>query len=185
MRARARDDRRPVLHRRRRRCAATSPRACRVRRSRCAYASSTPRPASRSRARPSTSGTRARAGKYSGAEANDTVGRTYLRGIQRTDAKGLALFKTVYPGWYQGRAVHIHVKVHVGRRRRAHRPALLPRQLHGRRLQARAVQGRAARATCATPTTRSTAAAAAARWWPCAAAGKATPGAISMGVRRS
>ena len=28
--------------------------------------------------------------------------------------KGLALFKTVYPGWYPGRAVHIHVKVHVG-----------------------------------------------------------------------
>ena len=54
------------------------------------------------------------AGKYSGEEANNTVGRTYLRGIQRTDAKGLALFKTVYPGWYPGRAVHIHVKVHVG-----------------------------------------------------------------------
>ena len=53
-------------------------------------------------------------GKYSGEEANNTVGRTYLRGIQRTDAKGLALFTTVYPGWYPGRAVHIHVKVHVG-----------------------------------------------------------------------
>jgi protocatechuate 3,4-dioxygenase beta subunit len=53
-------------------------------------------------------------GLYSGEGANGTVGRTYLRGIQRTDAGGLALFKTVYPGWYQGRAVHIHVKVHVG-----------------------------------------------------------------------
>jgi protocatechuate 3,4-dioxygenase beta subunit len=53
-------------------------------------------------------------GKYSGEEANDTVGRTFLRGIQRTDAEGLALFQTVYPGWYPGRAVHIHVKVHVG-----------------------------------------------------------------------
>jgi protocatechuate 3,4-dioxygenase beta subunit len=53
-------------------------------------------------------------GTYSGEQANNTVGRTYLRGIQRTDASGLALFKTVYPGWYQGRAVHIHVKVHVG-----------------------------------------------------------------------
>jgi protocatechuate 3,4-dioxygenase beta subunit len=28
--------------------------------------------------------------------------------------KGVATFKTVYPGWYRGRAVHIHVKVHVG-----------------------------------------------------------------------
>jgi protocatechuate 3,4-dioxygenase beta subunit len=53
-------------------------------------------------------------GKYSGEEANDTVGLTFLRGIQRTDAKGLALFQTVYPGWYPGRAVHIHVKAHVG-----------------------------------------------------------------------
>ena len=54
------------------------------------------------------------AGAYSGEAANNTVGRTYLRGIQRTDGQGLALFKTVYPGWYRGRAVHIHVKVHVG-----------------------------------------------------------------------
>jgi protocatechuate 3,4-dioxygenase beta subunit len=53
-------------------------------------------------------------GKYSGEQANETVGLTFLRGIQRTDAQGLALFTTVYPGWYQGRAVHIHVKVHVG-----------------------------------------------------------------------
>ena len=54
------------------------------------------------------------AGKYSGESANGTVGLTFLRGIQRTDANGLALFRTVYPGWYQGRTVHIHVKVHVG-----------------------------------------------------------------------
>jgi protocatechuate 3,4-dioxygenase beta subunit len=53
-------------------------------------------------------------GKYSGEQANDTVGQTFLRGIQRTDANGLALFTTVYPGWYPGRTVHIHVKVHIG-----------------------------------------------------------------------
>jgi len=39
--------------------------------------------------------------------------RTFMRGIQRTDANGLARFRTVYPGWYRGRTVHIHVKVHV------------------------------------------------------------------------
>jgi protocatechuate 3,4-dioxygenase beta subunit len=39
---------------------------------------------------------------------------TFMRGIQRTDANGLAIFKTVYPGWYMGRTVHIHVKVHLG-----------------------------------------------------------------------
>ena len=37
-----------------------------------------------------------------------------MRGIQRTNAKGVAVFRTVYPGWYQGRTVHIHVKVHLG-----------------------------------------------------------------------
>ena len=52
------------------------------------------------------------AGTYSGtgAEADER----FLRGIQRTDAKGLALFRTIYPGWYTGRTVHIHVMVHVG-----------------------------------------------------------------------
>jgi len=39
--------------------------------------------------------------------------RTFMRGIQRTNADGIATFKTVYPGWYSGRTVHIHVKVHV------------------------------------------------------------------------
>jgi protocatechuate 3,4-dioxygenase beta subunit len=52
-------------------------------------------------------------GVYSGAVAGDP-GTNYLRGVQRTSAKGVATFKTVYPGWYRGRAVHIHVKVHVG-----------------------------------------------------------------------
>ena len=37
-----------------------------------------------------------------------------MRGLQKTNAKGLAVFQTVYPGWYQGRTVHIHVKVHLG-----------------------------------------------------------------------
>ena len=52
-------------------------------------------------------------GVYSGFGAGASS-RTFMRGIQRTNAKGLALFRTVYPGWYQGRTVHIHVKVHVG-----------------------------------------------------------------------
>jgi protocatechuate 3,4-dioxygenase beta subunit len=38
---------------------------------------------------------------------------TFLRGIQHTDADGIVTFQTIYPGWYQGRAVHIHVKVGV------------------------------------------------------------------------
>jgi protocatechuate 3,4-dioxygenase beta subunit len=50
-------------------------------------------------------------GDYSGVQG-DTG--TFLRGVQRTDAKGLALFKTIYPGWYRGRTVHIHTMVHLG-----------------------------------------------------------------------
>jgi protocatechuate 3,4-dioxygenase beta subunit len=52
-------------------------------------------------------------GVYSGFGAG-AASRNFMRGIQRTDTNGLALFTTVYPGWYMGRAVHIHVKVHVG-----------------------------------------------------------------------
>ena len=51
-------------------------------------------------------------GVYSGFGAG-AKSRTFMRGIQRTDKTGLARFRTVYPGWYQGRTVHIHVKVHV------------------------------------------------------------------------
>jgi protocatechuate 3,4-dioxygenase beta subunit len=50
-------------------------------------------------------------GVYSGVQGNSG---TFLRGIQRTNAKGVATFQTVYPGWYPGRTVHIHVKVHIG-----------------------------------------------------------------------
>ena len=53
------------------------------------------------------------AGNYSGFGAGSSS-RTFLRGIQKTDASGVAVFTTIYPGWYQGRAVHIHIKVHVG-----------------------------------------------------------------------
>src|SRR4051794_23382889 len=52
-------------------------------------------------------------GVYSGfGEAASS--RTFMRGVQKTDARGLAVFRTVYPGWYPGRSVHIHVKVHLG-----------------------------------------------------------------------
>jgi protocatechuate 3,4-dioxygenase beta subunit len=52
-------------------------------------------------------------GVYSGAVANNP-GTNFLRGVQKTDANGVARFISLYPGWYRGRAVHIHVKVYVG-----------------------------------------------------------------------
>ena len=53
-------------------------------------------------------------GVYSDEAQNDTVGKTFLRGVQKTNAAGIATFTTIYPGWYPGRTVHIHVKVHIG-----------------------------------------------------------------------
>jgi protocatechuate 3,4-dioxygenase beta subunit len=41
----------------------------------------------------------------------DSRGQKFLRGSQVTDADGIARFTTIYPGWYQGRAVHIHFKL--------------------------------------------------------------------------
>jgi protocatechuate 3,4-dioxygenase beta subunit len=52
-------------------------------------------------------------GAYSNVRdpAGSTVGQKFLRGYQTTSAAGLARFTTIYPGWYQGRAVHIHFKI--------------------------------------------------------------------------
>jgi protocatechuate 3,4-dioxygenase beta subunit len=58
------------------------------------------------------------AGDYSGF-GNGASSRTFLRGGQKTDGTGKATFATIYPGWYQGRAVHIHVKVNDGSRTHA------------------------------------------------------------------
>jgi len=41
------------------------------------------------------------------------AGRRFLRGYQITDANGVAAFTTVYPGWYSGRAVHVHFKLRL------------------------------------------------------------------------
>jgi protocatechuate 3,4-dioxygenase beta subunit len=48
-------------------------------------------------------------GAYS--DVDSTRGQKFLRGFQTTDASGTAKFTTIYPGWYQGRAVHIHFKI--------------------------------------------------------------------------
>lgn len=54
-------------------------------------------------------------GVYSGFQqpAANTVGQTFLRGIQLTDGTGQVTFKTVYPGWYSGRITHIHFQVYL------------------------------------------------------------------------
>jgi protocatechuate 3,4-dioxygenase beta subunit len=47
-------------------------------------------------------------GVYSGVDGNKG---TFLRGYQVSDAQGRVRFTTIYPGWYPGRAVHVHFKL--------------------------------------------------------------------------
>ncbi len=55
-------------------------------------------------------------GVYSDESSENTVGQTYLRGVQFTDKHGQVTFRTIYPGHYNGRTTHIHAKVHIGAR---------------------------------------------------------------------
>jgi protocatechuate 3,4-dioxygenase beta subunit len=50
-------------------------------------------------------------GVYSGVTEQRTEGNNFLRGYQIADDKGTVQFTTISPGWYEGRAIHIHVKV--------------------------------------------------------------------------
>lgn len=58
------------------------------------------------------------AGVYSGEPSSqiqreDTRGQSWLRGFQMSDRDGRAEFRTIYPGWYIGRTIHIHFKVRI------------------------------------------------------------------------
>jgi protocatechuate 3,4-dioxygenase beta subunit len=55
-------------------------------------------------------------GVYSDIASEQTVGETYLRGVQFTDTHGQVTFRTIFPGHYSGRTTHIHLKVHVNAR---------------------------------------------------------------------
>lgn len=54
-------------------------------------------------------------GVYSGFPGQlgglDTTGETFMRGTLFADEEGIARFDSIYPGWYPGRAVHVHFKV--------------------------------------------------------------------------
>lgn len=56
-------------------------------------------------------------GVYSGYAGQpggvSTIGQTFLRGIQMTDANGRCSFLSVYPGWYPGRVTHVHFKARL------------------------------------------------------------------------
>lgn len=58
-------------------------------------------------------------GSYSGQTPNNGMclkdaayaSQNFGRGVQTTDAQGMVAFHTVFPGWYSGRVVHIHLQV--------------------------------------------------------------------------
>ncbi|MFC6356676.1 intradiol ring-cleavage dioxygenase [Luethyella okanaganae] len=54
-------------------------------------------------------------GSYSSGvnESTPADDGTYLRGAQVADSNGIVQFQTIWPGWYRGRTVHIHLKAHV------------------------------------------------------------------------
>jgi len=62
------------------------------------------------------------AGSYSGVTPNPTMclkdqsysTMDFFRGVQTTDAKGVVYFDTCFPGWYAGRAIHIHLQITNG-----------------------------------------------------------------------
>lgn len=61
-------------------------------------------------------------GSYSGQTPNNNMclkqqsyaSQDFFRGVQTTSAAGTVFFDTCFPGWYRGRAVHIHFQVKTG-----------------------------------------------------------------------
>lgn len=49
--------------------------------------------------------------EYSGQIDGDMSNKSFLRGRQTTDADGKVSFITIFPGWYPGRAPHLHVEI--------------------------------------------------------------------------
>lgn len=60
-------------------------------------------------------------GVYAGVIANgdgntaDTsnINKTFLRGLQTTDSNGVVQYTSIFPGFYSGRATHVHVETHL------------------------------------------------------------------------
>ena len=52
-------------------------------------------------------------GIYSDESSEDSLGETWLRGYQLTNASGEAQFATLYPGWYSGRTPHLHFRLRL------------------------------------------------------------------------
>lgn len=49
--------------------------------------------------------------EYNGQLDGDFTSEHFLRGRQTTDANGSVTFVSLYPGWYPGRAPHLHLEI--------------------------------------------------------------------------
>lgn len=49
--------------------------------------------------------------EYNNQQEGDFTTKHFLRGRQVTDTNGEATFVSIYPGWYPGRAPHLHVEI--------------------------------------------------------------------------
>jgi len=49
--------------------------------------------------------------EYTDQVDGDFTNQSFLRGRQTTNANGIASFITIYPGWYPGRAPHLHIEI--------------------------------------------------------------------------
>ena len=47
-----------------------------------------------------------------GMQSTDYSSNHFLRGRQISDEDGIVRFKSIFPGWYRGRATHIHVHIY-------------------------------------------------------------------------
>ncbi|SNZ00995.1 intradiol ring-cleavage dioxygenase [Flagellimonas pacifica] len=52
--------------------------------------------------------------EYSDQLDGNFTNEHFLRGRQTTDAKGQVTFTSIYPGWYPGRAPHLHLEIKRG-----------------------------------------------------------------------
>jgi protocatechuate 3,4-dioxygenase beta subunit len=61
-------------------------------------------------------------GSYSGQTPNNAMcletqsysAMNFMRGVQTTSSAGIVYFDTCFPGWYMGRAIHIHFQIKMG-----------------------------------------------------------------------
>lgn len=72
---------------------------------------------------------------------------TFLRGSQRTDDAGTCQFRTIWPGWYSGRTIHIHAIIHLGDGRMVTTQLYFPDELNDEVLATGPYAGRGPRDT--------------------------------------